>query len=165
MTPNMQSTKKWIAIVIAASVVATLATMFFVTGVEASTSNVSSIAQTIAQKSESHDAEGHSLHEVVYFVHPTEGRLYTGTVTFTASQGVDIFVYHDVTGREDQVNGFNVHQVDGRTYAVTSALKNATAGTIEFVGAGILAHVHVDQGDLPGDFNIAASVDAKRSAS
>ena len=119
------------------------------------------IAGTIAQASVSHDADGHSLHQAVYFVHPEKDYVYRGAVTFTSSRGVDIFVYHDVTGKEDSVSGLKLHTLQGRTYAVTTAMKNATAGTVEFVGAGILAHVHVDEGGPPGDFNIAASIDAQ----
>lgn len=119
------------------------------------------IAGTIAQASASHDADGHSLHQAVYFVHPEKDYVYRGAVTFTASRGVDIFVYHDVTGKEDSVSGLKLHTLQGRTYAVTTAMKNATAGTVEFIGAGILAHVHVDEGGSPGDFNIAASIDAQ----
>lgn len=118
------------------------------------------IMETTAEASASHDADGHSLHQAVYFVHPENDYVYRGTVTFTASRGIDIFVYHDVTGKEDSLSGLKLHTLQGRTYAVTTAMKNATAGTVEFVGAGILAHVHVDEGGPAGDFNIAASVDA-----
>lgn len=161
----MQPSKKWAAISIAAAIgvaiVAASATVLLI-DVEANENNpdASRIVETISQASESHDAAGHSLHEVVYFVHPKEGQIYSGTVTFAASREVDIFVYHDVTENKDQIGGFNVHEVHGRLYAVTPGLKNATTGIVEFVGAGILAHVHVDPGNPPGDFNIVASIDA-----
>lgn len=114
------------------------------------------IVGTIAEASQPHDAEGHSAHQVVYYVHPYEGYLYQGTVTFATSAPVDILAYHDVTGEED-TSGLTLHKVDGRTYAVATLMKNTTAGTVEFVGAGILAHKVLAEGEESADFNTAAS--------
>ena len=114
------------------------------------------IVGTIAQASQSHDAEGHAAHQAVYYVHPYEGYLYQGTVTFTTSAPVDILVYHDVTGQEG-TEGLTLHTVDGRTYAVSTAMKGATSGTVEFIGAGILAHKVLGEGEDSADFNTAAS--------
>ena len=114
------------------------------------------IVGTIAKASQPHDAEGHSAHGVVYFVYPHEGYLYDGKVTFTTSVPVDILVYHDVTGQEDTA-GLTLHKVNGQTYAVTTAMKGASSGTVEFVGAGILAHKVVGEGEDSAEFNAAAS--------
>ena len=96
------------------------------------------IDETFVEQSGSHNAEGHSAHQALYLVYPIEGKIYDGRVTFTSTSGVDILVYHDVTGAN--ATGLTVHKVDGRSYAVTALVKNVTSGTVDFVGAGILAH-------------------------
>jgi hypothetical protein len=115
------------------------------------------IIGSIAEASQPHDAEGHSAHEVVYYVYPREDYMYTGQVTFSTSIPVDILVYHDVTGDED-TSGLTLHNVNGRTYAVTALMKNTTAGTVEFAGAGVLAHKVLAEGEESADFNTAASI-------
>lgn len=112
---------------------------------------------TFNEASEAHDAEGHSAHEVVYYVYPQEGIIYTGQLTFSTSIPVDILVYHDVTGEEDTA-GLTLHKVNDRTYAVTALMKNSTGGSVEFTGAGILAHKVLAEGETSADFNSAASV-------
>lgn len=96
------------------------------------------IADSFAEDSGPHNAEGHSAHQALYFVYPIEGKIYSGSVTFTSTSGVDILVYHDVTGAN--TTGLTVHKVDGVSYGVTTLMKNVTSGTVNFVGAGILAH-------------------------
>jgi hypothetical protein len=115
------------------------------------------IIETVAKASEPHDAEGHETHGAVYFVYPQEGFIYDGKVTFVASRPVDIMIYHDVTGQED-TEGLPLHVVNGRTYAVTTAMRDVTSGTVEFIGAGILAHKVIGPGEESADFNTAATI-------
>lgn len=114
---------------------------------------VRKIVESYGETSAAHDAEGHASHQAMYFVHPVAGKVYDGKVTFSASKPVDILVYHDVTGAD--ATGLTVHKVDGRSYAVTVLMKDATSGTIDFVGAGILAHSPAAEA-----FTIGASVNA-----
>ncbi len=117
------------------------------------------VRTTITQQSEPHDAEGHSAHQVVYMVYPTEGMIYEGSITFTSTRSVDVFVYHDVTWAEaEDTAGLNIHKVNGRLYAVTTLLKNASSGTVQFAGAGILAHVHSET-EGEGEYNLVASME------
>lgn len=111
------------------------------------------ITETFAEQSGPHNAEGHSAHQALYFVYPIEGKIYDGRVTFTSTSGVDILVYHDVTGAN--TTGLTVHKVDGRSYAVTPLLKNVTSGTVDFLGAGILAHTAASN-----PYTVVASVNA-----
>lgn len=120
------------------------------------------VSQTIVTPSESHNAEGHSSHQAVYFVYPREGKIYDGKLTFTSTKGVDVLVYHDVTGKgaasanvTAAVAGLAVHKIDGRSYVVTPLLKNVTSATVEFVGAGILAHT-----TTPEQYTVVATVNA-----
>lgn len=87
-----------------------------------------------------HNAEGHSSHQVVHFFGPQTGAIYDGKITFTSSKGVDIIAYHDITNQTTNTTSLKTWKVDGKTYAITPLLTNATAGTVDFVGAGLLAH-------------------------
>lgn len=92
------------------------------------------------QTSISHNAEGHSAHQVVHFFSPQDGFIYNGKVTFTSSKGVDIIAYHDITNQSTNTTGLKIWKVEGKTYAVTTLLTNVTSGTVDFVGSGLLAH-------------------------
>lgn len=83
--------------------------------------------------------------------------LYSGTVTFSSTKPVDILVYRDVTGVN--TGDITVHNVEGKSYAVTTLLENATKGTVDFVGAAILAH---STDDTP--CGVVASADALRKS-
>ena len=111
------------------------------------------ISETFVEQSGPHNAEGHSAHQALYFVYPQEGKNYHGSLTFTTTKSIDILVYHDITG--SNTTGLTIHKVDGRSYAVTPLLKNVTSATVDFVGAGILAHsASSDQ------YTVVASVEA-----
>lgn len=90
------------------------------------------------QTSTSHNAEGHSAHQVVNFYTPQPNAVYSGKVTFTASKGVDIIAYHDVTGQDTA--GLATWKIEGKTYATTTLMTNVTSGTVDFVGSGLVAH-------------------------
>lgn len=114
------------------------------------------ISETFVIESLSHDAKGHSSHQASYILYPQANYIYSGLLTFSSAKPVDILVYHDVTGIDAKVA---MHEVNGRSYAVTTMLKNATAGTVSFAGAGILAHT------VDGEpFTVVATVDALRKS-
>jgi hypothetical protein len=113
------------------------------------------ITETMVRQSTSHNAEGHSSHQAAYLLLANSGYVYNGAVTFTGTKPVDILVYHDVTGQN--VTGVPVHVVNGRSFAVTTLLKNATAGSVNFVGSGILAHTAAGE-----QYTIVATVDVLR---
>ena len=92
------------------------------------------------QASSSHNAEGHSAHQVVNLFSPEDGLVYNGKVTFTSTKGVDIIAYHDITGQSTNTTGLSIWNVAEKSYATTSLMKNVTSGTVEFVGSGLLAH-------------------------
>lgn len=115
------------------------------------------ITGTLAMSSESHNAEGHSSHQAAYILYPQGTCLYSGTVTFSSTAPVDIMVYSDVTGLN--TGGLTVHKVGDRSYAVTTLLANATSGTVDFVGAAVLAHTADSE-----PYGVVASVDALRKS-
>lgn len=90
-------------------------------------------------------------------MYPQGNCLYSGTVTFSNTKPVDILVYHDVTGVS--TGDITVHNVEGKSYAVTTLLENVTKGTVAFVGAAILAH---STDSAP--YGVVTSVDALRKS-
>jgi hypothetical protein len=95
--------------------------------------------QESAQRSVQHTAKGHESHQVVHLQNVSEGTVYKGTVTFNSSKPVDIIAYEDITGQT--ANGtVKVWDMDGKQYAAKTLMTNVTDGTVNFQGAGILAH-------------------------
>jgi hypothetical protein len=107
---------------------------------EAQAKNTKWVRGSWIQESTSHNAEGHSAHQVVNFFNPQDGFIYNGKVTFTSTKGVDIIAYHDITDQSTNTTGLTTWIVEGKTYATTPIMKNVTTGTVEFVGSGLLAH-------------------------
>jgi hypothetical protein len=98
--------------------------------------------QQTTQTSVQHNAIGHESHQVVNLQNATEGLVYTGTVTFNSSKPIDIIAYDDITGQQQQPTNATVKvwEVDGKKYATNTLIKNATKGTVNFQGAGIVTH-------------------------
>jgi len=109
-------------------------------GADAQAKNTKWIRGSWVQTSTSHNAEGHSAHQVVNFLSPIDGFVYNGEVTFTSTKGVDVIAYHDITGQTTNTTGLTLWKVAGKTYATTTLMKNVTSGTIDFVGSGLLVH-------------------------
>lgn len=128
-----------IAVSLAASLVVTVAAISMQEA-EAQTKFTRRVSGSWVLTSAAHNAEGHESHQVVHFFSPQAGAVYNGKITFTSSKGVDVIAYHDITDQTTNTTGLRTWKVDGKTYAITPLLTNATAGTVDFVGAGLLAH-------------------------
>jgi hypothetical protein len=97
--------------------------------------------QQTTETSIQHNAKGHESHQVVNLQNATEGVVYAGSVTFNSSKPVDIIAYDDITGQQQPTNAtVKVWEVDGKKYATKTLMKNATEGTVDFQGAGIVTH-------------------------
>jgi hypothetical protein len=119
------------------------------------------VTGTIVRQSSAHNAEGHSSHQAAYLLLAQPGYLYNSAVTFSSSRPVDILAYHEITGTATEtLSGVAVHVVDGRSFAVTTLLKNVTSGSVNFVGSGVLAHTAAAD-----PYTIVATVDAIRKTS
>ena len=139
MTYTRKSVATVLAIAVVAGIVASTAIIMAIQVAEAqSTTFIRRVAGSWVQTSTSHNAEGHSVHQVVNFYNPQPNAVYSGKVTFTASKGVDIIAYHDVTGQN--TTGLKIWTVADKTYATTTLMTNVTSGTVDFVGSGLLAH-------------------------
>jgi hypothetical protein len=95
--------------------------------------------QIQTQTSIPHNAKRHESHQVVNLQNATEGITYTGKATFNTSKPVDVIAYEDITGQTS--NGtVKVWDIDGKQYATKTLMTNATEGTVNFQGVGILTH-------------------------
>lgn len=139
MTYSKRSFTTALAVAIVAGILASTAIIMAAQQAEAQNQTLTRrVTGSWVQTSTSHNAEGHSAHQVVNFYTPQPNAVYSGKVTFTASKGVDIIAYYDVTGQD--TTGLGTWTIDGKTYATTTLMKNVTAGTVDFVGSGIVAH-------------------------
>jgi hypothetical protein len=96
--------------------------------------------QQTTQTSVQHNAKGHESHQVVNLQNTTEGVIYSGTVTFNSSKPTDIIAIDDITGQTNTNATVQVWEVNGKKFAPKTLMKNATEGTVNFEGAGILTH-------------------------
>jgi len=139
MTSKQTSIAMVLAIAVVAGIVASTAIIVAMQQAEAQTAPLTRrVTGNWVQTSTSHNAEGHSAHQVVNFLSPQSDATYTAKVTFTSSKGVDIIAYHDITGQN--ASGIKSWKVGDKTYAVTTLMTNVTSGTVDFVGSGLLAH-------------------------
>ena len=139
MTYTKKSVTVALAIAIVAGIVASTAIIVAMQQAEAQTTPFTRrVTGSWVQTSMSHNAVGHSAHQVVNFFNPQPDATYSAKVTFTSSKGVDIIAYHDITGQN--ASGIKTWKVGDKTYAVTTLMTNVTSGTADFVGSGLLAH-------------------------
>lgn len=113
-------------------------------------------------KSGQHDAKGHEQHQVVYFQEYNNGTFHTGTVSFNSSLPTDIMSFVDVSrstnsSSDDASNSSKSLWYSGSNIlSPTSLLKNATTGTVEFDGNGVVAH-RAQNDTFTIDYNLTIS--------
>lgn len=96
---------------------------------------------------------GHGGEQLAVILSPNEGTLYDGSLTYTASEPVQIIVLHEIA--KDDAKGQPTWTVDGETvYALTSIDSGKNSGAIEFTGAALALHSENAQ-----PFTVTASVD------
>ena len=83
--------------------------------------------------------KGHDSHQVALILSPNSGTLYDGTLTYTASEPVQIAVLHEIN-REDAKDQ-PTWTVDGITiYGLTLIEQGSNSGSIDFTGAALALH-------------------------
>src|SRR5437867_10977636 len=128
-----------VAIAVVAGIVASTAIFMAIQQAEAqSTTFMRRVTGSWVQTSYPHNAEGHNTHQVVNFFNPQPDAMYSGKVTFTASKGVDIIAYYDVSGQN--TTGVKTWKVGDKTYATMTLMSNVTSGTVDFPGRGLSTH-------------------------
>ncbi|KAG2475601.1 MAG: hypothetical protein NPMRIOTA_120016 [Nitrosopumilales archaeon] len=83
--------------------------------------------------------QGHEDHQLAIILPPNEGTIYDGSLTYVASEPVQIVVLHEISKDDDK--GQPTWTVDGNTvYGLTLVDPNASSGSFEFTGAALALH-------------------------
>jgi len=83
--------------------------------------------------------QGHEGHQLAIILSPNMVTLYDGSLTYTASEPVQIVVLHEID--KDDAKGQPTWTVDGNTvFALTLVDPGTSAGSFEFTGAALALH-------------------------
>ena len=82
---------------------------------------------------------GHENHQLALILSPNEGTIYDGSLTYTASEQVQIVVLHEIIPGQEK--GQPTWTVDGETvYGLSLIDPKTNAGSFEFTGAALALH-------------------------
>ncbi len=83
--------------------------------------------------------QGHEGHQLALILSPNEGTIYTGSMTFTSSEPVEIMILHEIDSRESK--GQPTWTVNGKTiYGMSLIGLERNSGSFEFTGAAVALH-------------------------
>ena len=83
--------------------------------------------------------QGHEGHQLAIILSPSEGTIYDGSVTFTASEPVQLVVLHEIS--ESDSKGQPIWTIDGeKIYALSLMEKESNSDSFEFTGAALALH-------------------------
>ena len=130
---------KIIAIVAISVVVAGIISIPIITEQFADAGSRKKIHFTQTITSSQDPGQGHESHQLALILSPKTGSLYDGSLTYTASEPVQIVVLHEIPNT--QAIGQPTWTVDGDTVYGLSLVKPGTsAGSFEFTGAALALH-------------------------
>ena len=97
--------------------------------------------------------QGHDSHQLSLILSPSEGTIYDGSLTFTASEPVQIVVLHEIN--ENDAKGQPIWTIDGKKiYGLSLIDKGTKSDSFEFTGAALALHTANSQ-----EFTATVSVD------
>ena len=97
--------------------------------------------------------QGHESHQLSLILSPSEGTIYDGSLTFTASEPVQIVVLHEIN--ENDAKGQPIWTIDGKKiYGLSLIDKGTKSDSFEFTGAALALHTANSQ-----EFTATVSVD------
>ncbi|MFQ5440496.1 MAG: hypothetical protein ACE5DL_03435 [Nitrosopumilaceae archaeon] len=83
--------------------------------------------------------QGHESHQLALILSPSEGTIYDGSLTFTASEPVQIVVLHEINEKDSK--GQPTWTIDGKKiYGLSLFDKQTKSGSFEFTGAALALH-------------------------
>lgn len=135
----MTSLKKLILIVAISVIVASIITIPLATEEFANAGSLKKIHFTQTITSSQDPGQGHESHQLALILSPNSGTIYDGSLTYTASEPVQVVVLHEIPKSQSQ--GQPIWTVDGETvYGLSLINTNTNAGSIEFTGAALALH-------------------------
>ena len=88
-------------------------------------------------------AQGHETHQIVPIHEASPGVIYEGKVTYVSSTPVQVSVLHEIDPADSR--GQAIWIIDEDTmYGWTFIDDGTSAGTVEYVGAGLMLHTRGD---------------------
>ena len=97
--------------------------------------------------------QGHESHQLALILSPSEGTIYDGSMTFAASEPVQIVVLHEINQNDAQ--GQPTWTIDGKKiYGLSLIDQEKQSDSIEFTGAALALHSKNSQ-----EFTATVSVD------
>src|SRR5579863_10222389 len=82
---------------------------------------------------------GHNAEQMAIILPPNTGSIYHGSITYSASQPVQIVVLHQID--KSDLKGQPIWTVDNNTfYALTTIDSNSNSGSLDFTGSAIGLH-------------------------
>jgi len=148
------SLNKIIAIIAIASVVAGIISIPTITEqfVDAASRKKVHFTQTITSSQD--PGQGHENHQLALILSPNKGTLYDGSLTYAASEPVQLVVLHEIA--KTQAIGQPTWTVDGETvYGLSLISPGTSAGSFDFTGAALALHTASTE-----QFSATVSVDA-----
>ena len=107
--------------------------------------------QTISSSQD--PGQGHESHQLALILSPNAGTIYDGSLTYTASEPVQIVVLHEIV--KEQAKNQPIWTVDGNTvYGLSLIDQDSSSGSFEFTGAALALHT-----TKPSQFTATVSVD------
>lgn len=83
--------------------------------------------------------QGHEGHQLAIILSPSEGTLYDGSITFTASEPVQLFVLHEISKNDSK--GQPTWTIDGeKIYALSLLEQETESNSYEFTGSALALH-------------------------
>ena len=83
--------------------------------------------------------QGHESHQLSIILSPNKGAIYDGSITYTASEPVQIVILHEIN--KEDAKGQPTWTVDGDTvFGLTLVDPGTNAGSYEFTGAALALH-------------------------
>jgi len=83
--------------------------------------------------------QGHEGHQLALILSPSEGTIYDGSITFTASEPVQLVVLHEINKNDSK--GQPIWTIDGeKIYALSLIERETKSDSFEFTGAALGLH-------------------------
>ena len=130
---------KYLVMTIITVVIATIFSISLITDQFVNAKTLKKIQFTQTLTSMQDPGQGHESHQLAIILSPNKGAIYDGSITYAASEPVQIVVLHEID--KDDAKGQPTWTVDGDTiFGLTLVDTDTNAGSYEFTGAALALH-------------------------
>ena len=138
-TSDLDSMNKYIVIIAIVAVVTAIFSLPLLADQFANAKSVRKIQFTQTLTSMQDPGQGHESHQLAIILSPNKGTLYHGSLTYAASEPVQIVILHEIDKAD--AKGQPTWTVDGDTvFGLTLVDLGTNAGSYEFTGAALALH-------------------------